>query len=698
MNETQWIYRQGEKKKKGILILLLITLVASVTIALSTAPSEMTVYVNTDGSGDFNCDGTDDQVEINKALEYVAEHPELTTVHLKGPNTYVISGSIFIGSNSILEGDSTAVIKLEDKADWPLDKPLITQIDSSGNQNITIRGFEIDGNHDGNKEKGRGKGYYNLIHFLNCKNIQVYDMYMHDSHGDGLKVVKGSNIQFYNNTIYKLGHDALYIIYSSNVKAWNNKITCRTNSGLRVYNGNQVKFYNNIINSEGEGGAGIEIQKAGSSTVMNDIEIYNNLLYETNTAGIWITGYGSTYSKDSAKNIYIHNNKFYKTGINPGADWAGGIVLNGFYDTLIENNLFDGCYGAAIAHKEVDEEFTSTGTGYTTIARNNIIINTKSSPAAGEGYAFYNKLENTHSFALQKNCLSNNAGGDYMYTSSTSDVQADPALIEQLEKNGSSVQNLPCADAMKVGPQEMPYEIDENGIDMGQEEGLGSDIKRAISKMVRFVKNIFLGFTSGESEDENIKIALPSVVSDNRLKEESPNTTFRETEYMDVGERAEGGKYRDIILFELNQLGQTDSIEKATLSLFWYYPDESRPEDTILEVYRPEKWCEEHVTWEARETGTFWQNPGGDWYDKKGVSQGSTPYATITIKGSTLPDDRYYELDVTELVQEYTSGKYENTGFLIKARLEDNNYIALYSSEWQNKAQRPKLTIEYTGE
>jgi len=698
MNENHWIYRQGEKKKKGILILILVVLVASVIIALSTAHAETTVYVNTDGSGDFNCDGTDDQVEINKALEYVAENPEFTTVHLNGPNTYIISDSIFIGSNTILEGDPTAVIKLENNAGWPLEKPLITQKDSSGSQNITVRGFEIDGNHDGNKEKSRGKGYYNLIHFLNCKDIRVYNMYMHDSHGDGLKVVEGSDIKFYNNTVYKLGHDALYIIYCSNIEAWNNKITCRTNSGLRIYNGNHVKFYNNIINSEGEGGAGIEIQKTGPSTVMDDIEIYNNLLYETNTAGIWITGYGSAYSKDSAKDVYIHNNKFYKTGINPSADWSGGVVLNGFYDTLIENNIFDGCYGAAIAHKQVDDEFLSPGSGYTTIARNNIIINTRSSPAAGKGYAFYNKLKDTHSFILQNNCLSNNAGGNYMHASSTSDTEVDPALIEHLDGNGSSVlQNLPCAEAIKAGPQELPYEIDD-GIDIGQEKSLESDIKRAISDVVRFIKRVLLSFTLEESDNEDFKIALPSVISDNRLKEGSSNTTFRETEYIDVGERSDGWKYRDVILFELSQLNETDEIEKATLYLFWYYPDETRPEDTIIEVYRPEKWCEEHVSWDARETETLWHNPGGDWYDKNEVSQGNTPYATITFNGSTLPDNRYYELDVTELVQEYASGKYENTGFLIKARAEDSNYIAFYSSEWQNKSQRPKLIIEYTSE
>ena len=76
--------------------------------------------------------------------------------------------------------------------------------------------------------------------------------------------------------------------------------------------------------------------------------------------------------------------------------------------------------------------------------------------------------------------------------------------------------------------------------------------------------------------------------------------------------------------------------------------------------------------------------------------QGSTPYATLTIKGSTLPDNRYYELDVTDLVKEYTSGKYENTGFLIKARTESNDYIAFYSSDCGNESQVPKLQLDTT--
>jgi hypothetical protein len=93
--------------------------------------------------------------------------------------------------------------KLIDNADWPVAKPLITQINSTGIHGVTIKGFEINGNHDNNLDKKKGYGFYNMIRFRNSKNIQVHDMYMHDGHGEGMKIDSSYNIQFYNNTIYK---------------------------------------------------------------------------------------------------------------------------------------------------------------------------------------------------------------------------------------------------------------------------------------------------------------------------------------------------------------------------------------------------------------------------------------------------------------------------------------------------------------
>ena len=120
------------KRKLGIFLLIGCFILASVPTALCRSPAPI-VYVAGDGSGDFNCDGKDDHVQINQALKFVADNSKYTTVYLKGPFTYVINDTLLIGSNTILEGDSTAVIKLANNASWPTMKPLIKQMSSSGN-------------------------------------------------------------------------------------------------------------------------------------------------------------------------------------------------------------------------------------------------------------------------------------------------------------------------------------------------------------------------------------------------------------------------------------------------------------------------------------------------------------------------------------------------------------------------------------
>ncbi len=117
------------------------------------------------------------------------------------------------------------------------------------------------------------------MYFIHSNNVKVYNMYMHDGMGDGLRINQGKNIQFYNNKIYKLGHDGLYAIRCENVEAWNNRITCRTDSGLRAWNSNHVKFHDNCnrfllqLECRGPGNSDREV-KIG---VVNDVEIYNNI-------------------------------------------------------------------------------------------------------------------------------------------------------------------------------------------------------------------------------------------------------------------------------------------------------------------------------------------------------------------------------------------------------------------------------------
>jgi hypothetical protein len=464
----RYILQNWEKPRFYILILIFLIvlnvfvihfLIQSRSPLTPLVPSNSTVWIAGDGSENFTCDGIDDQIEINQAFAYVAENPQFTTVYLKGPNIYVLSNSIFIGNNTTLEGDPTAVIKLKDKADWPVGKPLIMQMNGTEIHRVTIKGFEINGNHDNNTDKPKGYGYYNMIHFRNATDIQVHDMYMHDGHGEGMKVDNSYNIQYYNNTIYKMGHNGLFVENSTNIETWNNTITIRTDSGLRMRNSNHVRLHDNKIDSFyhwSAGGAGILIEK--TTAVVDDIEIYNNTIQKTYGPGIWLIGCCKPYSRDEAKNVHIYHNMFYNTGTSPSFDWVGGIVTSGFYDTLIENNTFDGVYHAAIVHMyplggtHIYPTYNNSGhidlspkdTGYTTIVRNNIIANTRErkKDSAG-GYGIINYLPETHTFVLENNCLYNNYAGNYLNCTSTTDIYIDPLLLNQSIGAGYFSEALP---------------------------------------------------------------------------------------------------------------------------------------------------------------------------------------------------------------------------------------------------------------
>jgi hypothetical protein len=417
-------------------------LLASVPTVLC-ATSSSTVYVAGDGTGTYNCDGSADQVQINQALKLVASSSKYTTVHLKGPFTYVINDTILIGSNTTLEGDSNAVIKLADNAGWATMKPLIQQMSSSssGNSNITVRGFEVNGNRDGNPSVSLGGGYYNIMYFTYCNDIKVYNMYMHDGLGDGLRANQCKNIQYYNNTIYKLGHDGMFAIRSQYVYAWNNTITCRTNSGLRIWNTNNVSLHDNKIDSFYNwtaGGPGIQIEKGGTGTgTMDNISVYNNVINNTYGPGMWLINYDTAAAtKDLGKHINIYRNTFYSTGTNPSITWVGGIIISGFHDTYIENNVFDGVYHVAVANMYPGSSTPSytSSSGYKTIVRNNIIVNTlkRKYSSSGTGYGVINYLSGSnHTISLQYNCLYNNAAGNYMSCTSTTDIHVNPQFADQ---------------------------------------------------------------------------------------------------------------------------------------------------------------------------------------------------------------------------------------------------------------------------
>lgn len=457
----------------------------------NTYDNVKTLYVARDGSGDYNCDGSDDQVEINRAFQKVKDSKgKYTSVFLKS-GTYIIGASVIMANNSVLEGDKDAVLKLKDQADWTFNVPIITA-PAPASGNIEIKCFEADANYAGNfsmdaydcmagKEtcakddyacceayspfRTTGRGYYSVAGFNYGDKYSVHDMYLHDGLNDGLNIMHASNVKFYDNVVYKMGHDGFYVKYSETAEAYGNKITTRTNSGLRADNANHISFHDNDIqafDNWSAGGPGIEIVKDARAAIpMNDILIFNNYIHGTYGQGIWITASGNYKKSDLAANI--HHNIFSENGLNPAIDWTAGILTAGFYNLTIENNVFDKSYNGALVISNAVANAPS-GSGYVTTFRNNIITDTQPQRnTTSNGYGIVNLLSDTHTVNSQNNCFYDNYAGDsYGAVKSTDDLNADPLYADAAghdyhlqsswgrRKDSSWVKdkkNSPCIDA-----------------------------------------------------------------------------------------------------------------------------------------------------------------------------------------------------------------------------------------------------------
>ncbi|WP_370574720.1 right-handed parallel beta-helix repeat-containing protein [Methanomethylovorans sp.] len=396
-------------------------------------PKGSIVYVDTDRTGNYKCDGINDHVEINEALTYI-DSIGGGTVYLRGPNTYWIDGTLEMGSNTILEGDSDACIKLVPDAEWGDYVPLITNMDGA-NENFTIKGFEIDGNSE-NQSVPRGSGYYDMIYFYKCTDITVTDMRMEWGTSDGLIVRNyfhdiSSNIVFTNNSVYKLGHEALYTLGLNGVTVANNNVFTRTNTAFRLSSSGHAKIYNNIIHSEiadWSTGPGIEIDKS-SGYPSEDIEIYKNTIHTLNGAGIWIFG-EDTDNVVRGKDVYVHHNIFYDVGqydINTGYS-NSAIIIGQFDNTRIENNVIDNGGHAGIKYYKYPKS-ASMDASFTTVVRNNIIVGSDEY----EDIGLWNTDSANHTFISNNNGIYN---VDRTYDGN-SIVQKDDIYVDPLFADAS---------------------------------------------------------------------------------------------------------------------------------------------------------------------------------------------------------------------------------------------------------------------
>ena len=696
-------------------------------------PNNKIVYVAGDGSGDFNVIESmkySAHIIINNAIKFVQTHNTYTTVYLKGPFTYWVDGMLNCCSNFELTGDKTACVKLVSGAGWATMIPLIGPYNVSL-ENIRIHGFEIDGNHDGNYVEAKGKaqvapnvnkgaGYYNHIYFTYSKNIYVYDMNLHDGHGDGLRVANCENVFFHDNTVSKLGHDPCFCLRSHNCHSYNNIVAIRTNSGTRMNDCTASSIHHNRVWAFAKhwsaGGPGFQIERQYKAAI--DVEVYENEIHDTYGCGIWTIRNGLAVAESGKSKVYIHHNKIYGCGLNPYIYYVGGIINFGIHNVIVENNVVDGCYGHGITCMGTTDTSASS-VAVAMYVRNNIVINTKLrqyAPTAGTGVGIHNRVSTTHKMYVNNNCVYNNAGGNYSKVSPVDDINVDPLCYNVanhdyhlLSKNGryclgnwiKDERHSLCIDA---GWSESKYndEPDPNGgrINIGVYGGTKYASKSYVKDVV--IEDPIIG----DPVEEPDVITQPEVVTatitlypiySNRLKQSDPNSVLRTNTYIDVGALGVNA-FRDLLYFDFSTLDYK-TIDKAELYLYWYYPENKvRPNDTVVEIYRPQSYSAAYVGWNNRNQTQKWEKAGSVWYDKNHTTRGGVPLASNTFSKSKVPDNQYYKFDITEFVQKYADNENLNTGLLIKAKVEKDNYIAFYSGNSPVATnKKPKIVVTYHG-
>jgi parallel beta-helix repeat protein len=161
------------------------------------------IIVATDGSGDYNCDGSSDETEINEAITNLPSGGGI--VHLK-KGTYTIDGIISILKSGVtLEGEGPAtIIKAANSSEL---NRLISVGDggSASYSDICIKDLQVDGN-GANQSSGNSSpiviwGTDSYIH----KRVTVKNCWLTGAKLDCLKMLKAEECiidgnHFYDNT------------------------------------------------------------------------------------------------------------------------------------------------------------------------------------------------------------------------------------------------------------------------------------------------------------------------------------------------------------------------------------------------------------------------------------------------------------------------------------------------------------------
>jgi hypothetical protein len=149
---------------------------------------------------------------------------------------------------------------------------------------------------------------------------------------------------------------------------------------------------------------------------------------------------------------------------------------------------------------------------------------------------------------------------------------------------------------------------------------------------------------------------------------------------------------RCLISFDVSSIPKDAKITSAILQLTTNTQIVVNPRGIPMNLYRITKpWDELSASWTMADSGTSWENPGGDAVGMDNT-QLEEPYATNNDTGG---DNIKFDWNITGLVSEWVSGKFPNHGLMIKTE-DTSNRLHFFTREQKDVDLQPVLKVQFS--
>jgi hypothetical protein len=356
INDLPYYMRENKLIAHTLTLALLVFVITQTALCASAS----TLYVATDNTGDFICDGSADQGQINAAIDMASPND---IVYLR-KGTYYITGAINLKSGVTLRGEGEENTKIEAASPDYFSEKYSAMIYFKGVSNAELYGLTVDGGvaslavqHDTG-----GKDRESAIRVEDSTNCKIHDVYVTLINGDGVRGDDSSNIDVYNCQMMCSGHDGVQIWGGNKWHVYNCNMNLFVNSGVRLADTtNGIIEYCTFYSDTNSGFCGVELEDGVNGAVIKH-NLFRNIHSKVGQgiATVHATG-----------DVYIENNVFYDC---PG----GEMVLDGISARKDGNLIVDSLdgisgvgYDGAGASPSIDPIRKSTTTIVTPIMATN---------------------------------------------------------------------------------------------------------------------------------------------------------------------------------------------------------------------------------------------------------------------------------------------------------------------------------------